>query len=608
MSEEKDSPQPPPPEQPTLLGNLAPDEMFARGMQSVKMTSGAQGTWQPPSVEEANRLFPNYTVISLLGRGGMGAVYRAKQTALDRLVAIKLLPLEISVDKDFADRFVREARAMAKLNHPNIITVYDFGTTSEGHLYFVMEYVEGANLADIIHQVGLGPAQALAIVEQVCTALAYAHNKGIVHRDIKPANVMIDTESQVKVADFGLARLTDPSAEQMGHTMTGTVMGTPDYMAPEQMQGMNVDHRADIYSLGVMVYEMLCREVPRGAFEPPSVRGGCDPRIDPIVIKAMQPNPERRYQSTQEMKTDVSAVRQPAPVRTSVPAPRPFLPPHHLNPPPRKSHPRCRPPHRKPRSCRRSSRRLRRANPKRRSTRESPSPSWRSSRSSRSSCPSSSLGTHLALEAPLPRPPTKRELRRQVRPQAGAWARARARTEGHAPACPHRLRVARAPGAATFRRRVLLLKKRRRLRAKIPATATEALEAPLTATKDAPFVNTLGMKFVPVPILGGPTGGQRVLFSVWDTRVQDYAEFVKETKREWKKPDFEQGHIPEGECELGGCAALLPMVDEEGAGRGAAAGGIQLPAAERSRVELRGGNWSEGGGNQTAEGKGPKNY
>ncbi|MEP6672836.1 MAG: bifunctional serine/threonine-protein kinase/formylglycine-generating enzyme family protein, partial [Chthoniobacter sp.] len=217
----------------------------------------------------------------------------------------------VSVDKDFADRFVREARAMARLNHPNIITVFDFGTTSEGHLYFVMEYVEGANLADVIHQTGLDGPQALSIVEQCCTALAYAHGKGIVHRDIKPANVMIDTESQVKVADFGLARLIDPGAEPMGHTMTGTVMGTPDYMAPEQMKGMNVDHRADIYSLGVMVYEMLCREVPRGIFHPPSQRTGCDERIDNIVIRAMQQAPEHRYQSTQEMKADVVDARVP---------------------------------------------------------------------------------------------------------------------------------------------------------------------------------------------------------------------------------------------------------------------------------------------------------
>src|SRR5580692_12069997 len=158
MPEETDDP-PPPPEQPTLFGNLPPDEMLARGMQSVKMTSGAQGTWQPPTAEEAAQLFRGYGVLKLLGRGGMGAVYKARQIELDRLVAIKLLPLEVSVDKDFADRFRREARAMAKLNHPNIINVYDFGTTCDGHLYFAMEYVEGANLADIIHQVGLDSDQ-----------------------------------------------------------------------------------------------------------------------------------------------------------------------------------------------------------------------------------------------------------------------------------------------------------------------------------------------------------------------------------------------------------------------------------------------------------------
>src|SRR5687767_4956859 len=125
----------------------------------------------------------------------MGAVYKARQIELDRLVAIKLLPREISVDRDFVDRFRREARAMAKLHHPNIITVFEFGTTAEGHLFIVMEFVEGANLQEIIRQAGLNEAQALSILEQVCTALAYAHGKGIVHRDIKPANVMIDTES-----------------------------------------------------------------------------------------------------------------------------------------------------------------------------------------------------------------------------------------------------------------------------------------------------------------------------------------------------------------------------------------------------------------------------
>lgn len=279
--------------------------------------TGGGGIWQPPTVEEAASLFPNYEVLALLGRGGMGAVYKARQIELDRLVAIKLLPLEISADPDFADRFRREARAMAKLSHPNIITVHDFGTTSAGHLYFAMEFIEGANLHQIIHGPGVAPPQALGIIIGVCEALAYAHSKGVVHRDIKPANVMVSTDGQVKVADFGLARLTDPAAEQMGHTMTGTVMGTPDYMAPEQMRGMNVDHRADIYSLGVMLYEMLCKDVPRGFFDPPSQRAGVDARLDDVVKRAMQQQPERRYQQTAEMRADVEQVRtamvQPTP-------------------------------------------------------------------------------------------------------------------------------------------------------------------------------------------------------------------------------------------------------------------------------------------------------
>jgi serine/threonine protein kinase len=287
------------------------------GSQTAPMSGGMGGMWQPPSIEEAARLFPNYEVLGLLGRGGMGAVYKARQIELDRLVAIKLLPLEISVDADFADRFRREARAMAKLNHPNIITVHEFGKTSAGHLFFAMEFVDGANLHAIIHGPGLTPPQALAITIQVCEALAFAHEQGVVHRDIKPANVMVDQRSRAKVADFGLARLTDPSAEQMGHTMTGTVMGTPDYMAPEQMKGMNVDHRADIYSLGVMLYEMLCKDVPRGFFDPPSVRVGADARLDDVVRKAMQQQPERRYQQTGEMRADVDQIHtsmvQPTP-------------------------------------------------------------------------------------------------------------------------------------------------------------------------------------------------------------------------------------------------------------------------------------------------------
>jgi serine/threonine protein kinase len=295
---------------PSGIGGLRPEEALVRAMQSVRMTGVSQGRWQPPSDAEVARLFPQYEILGLVGRGGMGAVYKARQRELDRIVAIKLLPLEVSVDRDFAERFRREARAMAKLSHPHIITVFNFGNTGEGHLFFVMEFVEGANLQDIIRKAGMEPAQALALVAQVCTALAYAHEKGIVHRDIKPANVMVDLAGQAKVADFGLARLNG-IAEEPGYTVTGAVLGTPDYMAPEQKHGTKVDHRADIYSVGVMLYEMLCRETPQGAFQPPSQRIGCDTRIDAIVLKAMHQAPDRRYQSTQEMRVAVASALTP---------------------------------------------------------------------------------------------------------------------------------------------------------------------------------------------------------------------------------------------------------------------------------------------------------
>ena len=311
---------------PTVFRAVLPDQMLARAMRSVKMSSTGAGSWTPPSDTEIARLFPQYEMLGLIGRGGMGAVYRARQVELDRHVAIKLLPLEVSVDKEFADRFRREARAMAKLSHPNIIAVHDFGTTHEGHLFFSMEFVEGANLHEIIHGPGITPRQALALAAQVCDALAYAHGKGVVHRDIKPANVMVDAESHVKVADFGLARLMEANPENFGMTVSGIVMGTPAYMAPEQTRGMNVDHRADIYSLGVMLYEMLCRETPQGVFDPPSMRAAVDVRVDHVVARAMAQQPERRFQSSTEMKLAVEHIRTTPMMRAGHGAPA-ALPP-----------------------------------------------------------------------------------------------------------------------------------------------------------------------------------------------------------------------------------------------------------------------------------------
>ncbi len=198
--------------------------------------------------------------------------------------------------------------------------MFDFGTTTEGHLFFVMEFVEGTTLHHLIKTTGLKPAQALELIVNVCEALQYAHGEGVVHRDIKPANVLVDTKGRVKVADFGLARMDTPAAEQWGQTMTGMVLGTPDYMAPEQKTGSRVDHRADIYSLGVMLYEMLCGQVPQGIFAPPSQRVTVDERVDQVVIRAMQQEPDRRYANTGEMRSAVEDIRM-------TPLPRVVAPP-----------------------------------------------------------------------------------------------------------------------------------------------------------------------------------------------------------------------------------------------------------------------------------------
>ena len=302
---------------PSRLVGLPPEEWFACAMR-IEGKSADATEWRPPGVEEAVRLFPKYEILSLIAHGGMGAVYKARQPALARTVAIKLMPLEVSANREFAERFSLEAKTMAYLNHPNIIAVYEFGTTEAGHLFFVMEFVEGANLHQVIHGDGLKPEQVLPIFEDVLDALDYAHGKGVVHRDVKPANVIVNADGRAKVADFGLARLSQPGT-QAGGMVSGVIIGTPDYMAPERLHNTQVDHRADIYSLGVMLYEMLVREVPGGVFDPPSKRVSVDARLDAVVIRAMQQARDRRYQTCAEMKSVVTAIRaarpNPAPVK-----------------------------------------------------------------------------------------------------------------------------------------------------------------------------------------------------------------------------------------------------------------------------------------------------
>ncbi|WP_395737847.1 protein kinase domain-containing protein [Prosthecobacter sp.] len=275
-------------------------------------TASPRRGWDPPDVTQLQQMLPQYHVESFIARGGMGAVYKGLQEALQRPVAIKILPPEVlqgGKDQRFSERFKHEARAMARLSHPGIVAVFDAGETADGLLYFVMEYVEGTDLAQLI--AGEGPLEiqrTIEIIGAVCEALHFAHQEGIVHRDIKPSNIMIDNRGRVKIADFGLAK----SLNVEGTLLTGTnvAMGTPDYIAPETMiPGMGVDHRADLYAVGVMLYQMLTGRIPRGRFLLPSgIVPHVDHRFDAIVDKAMQTDREKRYDSAVEMKTDLSAV------------------------------------------------------------------------------------------------------------------------------------------------------------------------------------------------------------------------------------------------------------------------------------------------------------
>jgi tRNA A-37 threonylcarbamoyl transferase component Bud32 len=276
-------------------------------------TAAYHGPVAAPLAADMASLFPQLEILELIGQGGMGAVYKARQTKLDRLVAVKILPAEWGQDPAFAERFAREARALARLSHSHIVAVHDFGEAG-GLFYLVMEFVDGANLRQVLRGGRLQPQQALAIIPQVCEALQYAHEQGVVHRDIKPENILLDRRGQVKIADFGLAKLMRPSAAEFTLTGSRQVMGTLDYMAPEQRTApQEVDQRADIYSLGVVFYEMLTGALPLGRFAPPSDKVGVDGRLDEVVFRALEREPARRYQRISEVKTAVESIARATP-------------------------------------------------------------------------------------------------------------------------------------------------------------------------------------------------------------------------------------------------------------------------------------------------------
>ena len=310
-------------------GGLPSGAEIGEATTAAGSARSADRPFVPPTVEEIAGFFPQLEVLEFIGQGGMGAVYKARQKQLDRVVALKILPPDIGDNPAFAERFAREAQAMAKLNHPGIVTIHDFGQT-DGLFYFLMEFVDGATLRQLQTTAQVSPREALAIVPQICDALQYAHDMGIVHRDIKPENILLDRQGRVKVADFGLAKLVgiDPEPVAQGGaapggpvTEAGKVMGTPQYMAPEQRERpQEVDHRADIYSLGVVFYQLLTGELPLGRFAPPSRKVEIDVRLDEVVLRALEKEPQRRYQQAGEIKTQVETIATTPPGNRLPPA------------------------------------------------------------------------------------------------------------------------------------------------------------------------------------------------------------------------------------------------------------------------------------------------
>jgi hypothetical protein len=253
---------------------------------------------------------PQLEILGLLGRGGMGAVYRARQTRLDRLIALKVLPPEAGRDPTFAARFGREARTLARLSHPHVVGVHDFGE-ADGLYYLLMEHVDGGNLRQRMRTGRLSPGEALAVARQICEALEYAHEAGVAHRDIKPENILLDKKGRVKVADFGLAKLLGPVPAEPQLTASHQIVGTLKYMAPEQLERpLEVDHRADLYSLGVVLYEMLTGELPFGRFSLPSEKDVGDSLLDAVILRALERDPARRFQSAGEMGAALAAVSE----------------------------------------------------------------------------------------------------------------------------------------------------------------------------------------------------------------------------------------------------------------------------------------------------------
>jgi serine/threonine-protein kinase len=268
-------------------------------------------TSNPANDDLVGVTFGHCLIEELLGEGGMARVYRARQEHLDRDVAVKVLPLHYAADPAFVERFKLEAKAMAKLSHPNIVTIHDAGE-ERGRLFIIMEYIAGGNLKDRMRPT-LPLSETTRVIRDVASALSYAHERQIVHRDVKPVNVLVDLDGRILLSDFGIAKILATSNVV---TRTGAGVGTPEYMSPEQCRGIQVDPRSDIYALGVMLYEMLTGRTPFEAdsytalahshiYEPVPLPSRLNPRISPavqaVVMKALEKDPANRFQTATDM-------------------------------------------------------------------------------------------------------------------------------------------------------------------------------------------------------------------------------------------------------------------------------------------------------------------
>ena len=297
-----------------VCGESLSDGSIEGTCQRCLLAQPPPGLWDSSGLPEPGEIgaaLPRFEIGEVLGEGALGIVYRAEDREIGRTVAIKVMATKPE-NPEFAERFMREVSAMARLNHPNVVTIFDHGTTERFH-FLIMEWMEGGTLeGEIARQSPMAKERAFQLFGQICDGLQYAHSMGVVHRDVKPGNILLDRNGNAKLSDFGLVKgLMPEEFADVTLTRSNISMGTPLYMAPEQMAGsQEVDHRADIYSAGAVLYEMLTGEAAKGRYERASTFAGVTRVLDGAIDRSLRPNPDERYERIAAFKDDVERRRK----------------------------------------------------------------------------------------------------------------------------------------------------------------------------------------------------------------------------------------------------------------------------------------------------------